>query len=393
MSNQQQSLVVRRAFTLVELLVVIAIIGILVALLLPAVQAAREAARRTQCRNQLKQLGLACLNYEVTEKALPPGGYLAEGSGWTAYILPYLEEGAAFESLSIGEDDGGNYQWGHPGPYDNVESLGKAYQNVRLVEMVIGAFRCPTMGLPEHQTNVSVDNYWVMGRVPASYIGVASGNVTLQWPSQWLMADKYPSFNEYYEGADGALIGIHKPRTSAEIASLRSANPRIVPLDGDKGRVKLTKISDGTSKTALCGEAVHDFESMDELQSSKGTPERKEGNIKDHWFGGSDDLDTTAGSSGGIATFFDLSEFLGSTGVPPNLGLNPVDNRKACADPEGAACQALQLSFSSRHPGVVQMAFVDGHVDAVSDDIEKQVWSDYGTRASQTIVTGGADRL
>jgi len=95
-----RSLLARRkfpGFTLVELLVVIAIIGVLVALLLPAVQAAREAARRTQCSNNLKNVALACLNYETAQGALPPGSMntrIQQGSGlgWPALILPYIEQ-------------------------------------------------------------------------------------------------------------------------------------------------------------------------------------------------------------------------------------------------------------------------------------------------------------
>jgi prepilin-type N-terminal cleavage/methylation domain-containing protein/prepilin-type processing-associated H-X9-DG protein len=91
----------RSAFTLVELLVVIAIIGILLALLLPAIQAAREAARRSQCKNNLKQLGLAVLNYESSKKRLPPSVEInaktmvgtANGAwGVHGHILPYVEE-------------------------------------------------------------------------------------------------------------------------------------------------------------------------------------------------------------------------------------------------------------------------------------------------------------
>ena len=98
----------RSGFTLVELLVVIAIIGILVALLLPAVQAAREAARRTQCMNNLKQVGLALQNVHDVTGAFPAGGLSSRpnnqgqwawGFAWWVYILPYAEQGNVYDGL------------------------------------------------------------------------------------------------------------------------------------------------------------------------------------------------------------------------------------------------------------------------------------------------------
>ena len=86
-----------RGFTLVELLVVIAIIGVLVALLLPAVQAAREAARRTQCQNNLKQIGLAIQNYHGARKEIPPSRVPCHHGTWAVFLWPYLEQAAVAE--------------------------------------------------------------------------------------------------------------------------------------------------------------------------------------------------------------------------------------------------------------------------------------------------------
>ena len=105
-----------RGFTLIELLVVIAIIAILIALLLPAVQQAREAARRSQCKNNLKQIGLAMHNYHDTHRIFPPG-YIRNMQipesvaprfpqfGWACMILPYVEETALYNKIGSNSSD------------------------------------------------------------------------------------------------------------------------------------------------------------------------------------------------------------------------------------------------------------------------------------------------
>src|SRR6185312_9980559 len=101
----------RSGFTMIELMVVVAIIAVLIALLLPAVQSAREAARRTQCSNNLFQLGIALQNYESTHLVLPPGvvnptGPIVESMtgyqfSWIAQILPYLEQKNVFRHIDF----------------------------------------------------------------------------------------------------------------------------------------------------------------------------------------------------------------------------------------------------------------------------------------------------
>ncbi|MCO6042394.1 DUF1559 domain-containing protein [Aeoliella sp. ICT_H6.2] len=371
MTNQDNGSTGRKAaFTLVELLVVIAIIGILVALLLPAVQAAREAARRTQCSNNLKQIGLAALNYESTRGVLPPGTYLGEGSAWSAFILPHLEQGSLFSHLTIGEDESGNYQWAYNnGEYASVGDLPNEYRNIALVETVLPVFRCPSMDLPEHMYDRSAVNWLVMRRVPGSYLGVSSGLIQSQYPTFWIRHKKHPKENPLYEGADGVMVGVHHKQ------------------DRKGGSIALRRITDGTSNTVMVGEAVSDTET---IETDGRQSEAVEGNRKDHWYGGSDDIDTKIGNS--EEDFSDPSEFLGSTGVGINLQRSSAENRGICTSGATPQCQALQLSFGSEHSGIVQMLFVDGHLEQVEENIDPQVWSDMGNRDSRVLTTGGADR-
>lgn len=331
----------RRAFTLIELLVVIAIISILVLLLLPAVNSAREAARRTQCINHLRQIGVAILNYESARQELPVGAVVREGSMWSGYILPFMEDEALKKLMTIGEDQFGNFQWAHPGPY-RPEMLvrDKTFRNIVAVETLISIYRCPSAALPDYQYDVSSDNWHVMQRVPGSYLACASGLVTDQnRPRGMANLDRLDLV------LDGVMYGQDKNK--------------------DLKPVKLRQIKDGTSKTILVGEALHDRTAQEKIGRTR---ESARGDHKDHWYIGSDDIDIEN----------DSSECLGSTGVRPNL-----QQTKGCGDGfTDADCQQLQLSFSSAHRGIVNVVMVDGSVQRVEEEIDQAVWSQMGTRSS-----------
>jgi prepilin-type N-terminal cleavage/methylation domain-containing protein len=138
-----------RGFTLVELLVVIAIIGVLVALLLPAVQAAREAARRSQCVNNLKQIGVAFQNYHSAQNKLPYATtYRAGGTGevtgypWTVLIFPYMEQQNLKTQIDAVRKQHLDRPNGHLRPFWNGSPF--ASQLEPLLNQVVTGFICPS---------------------------------------------------------------------------------------------------------------------------------------------------------------------------------------------------------------------------------------------------------
>jgi prepilin-type N-terminal cleavage/methylation domain-containing protein len=141
-----------RGFTLIELLVVIAIIAILIALLLPAVQQAREAARRTQCRNNLKQLGLALHNYLDTYRVLPPGNIVSgpfaangcyigptaggfAGAPWSVLALPFVDQAPIYNALNFADK--------FPSFVNHTSAIGMSNFNV-LKGVPLAVFKCPS---------------------------------------------------------------------------------------------------------------------------------------------------------------------------------------------------------------------------------------------------------
>src|SRR5579862_2437325 len=150
-----------RAFTLIELLVVIAIIGILIALLLPAVQKIREAAARMSCSNNLHQMGLALHNFHDTFGYLPTAGSAdgrplsggpwpesGEGTNWSVYLLPFIEQGNIYTKLTFKGDSG----WTN----DDTQVGSSAVNNVNVAGgAVIKIYRCPSDPKPDLQRNDS----------------------------------------------------------------------------------------------------------------------------------------------------------------------------------------------------------------------------------------------
>ncbi len=330
----------RRAFTLVELLVVIAIIGILIALLLPAVQAARESARRMRCTNSLRQLSLACLNYESATKAFPYGRKydIWDTFTWTELILPQIEEKAVYTGYTYLPKKGFVATTPAPnGPIGNDAQM-------RVARMtILPVFCCSTdpNAPAKNEFNTTDYGFYRMSYRACSGSGDMYGKSTDATTGPW------------GRGVFGVL-----PKQSFDI---RPPGTRV------------KEISDGTAKTILLSEGVVP------TVASWGGPigETIYGNMGGGLFSASLTPDSTSPdriigpcpSTQGDTTY-----------KPPCLSLG--SNAWYTQSASGAHAAAR-----SYHAGGVNVSMADASVRFIADEIDLPLWRSLATMAGGETVT------
>jgi prepilin-type N-terminal cleavage/methylation domain-containing protein len=340
----------RRGFTLVELLVVIAIIGTLVALLLPAVTAAREAARRAQCGNNLKQLGLAMLQYHDTHRKFPLGAVVVNNTfptntsfsfrdvppihwstTWTISLMPHFEQTALFS------------QW-NPGLRTSVQSQ----RNVTGTPLVV--MKCPSdltadpARDPDGGENLGTfdkGNYGLnFGGGSANENGNSGNKAGPEDVPSW------------------TIQAYGKPSKNRGMASLRDSNGLIT-------NVGLNDLIDGASNCVMIGEMLH----MNNNGDCRGCWGKALGAAISGYTAGNPELDGPAG----IAT--------------PNVKAVGIyrDHPTHCANSQSVGDIDLECgdrggdglggnAMRSRHPGGVQATYGDGRVEFITNNIDKIIY-------------------
>jgi prepilin-type N-terminal cleavage/methylation domain-containing protein len=323
--------VARRAgFTLVELLVVIAIIGVLVALLLPAVQAAREAARRSQCANNLRQIGLAFHNFHDTRNAFPPLR-IAGAEGWPTcwvLIMPYMEQGNLFDAWDI--------------------TRKYAQQTDAARQTQIKSYYCPARRPPTTLTRA--EQFWVTDTTPPPEPSTI-GNTEVRFGP----ANNLPGATGDYGASIGDMRGTPNNPNAQHwfnvnssgaiiIATPQPAPPNPAPATQQvityTSNTRFSVIEDGTSNTFLAGE--------------KHVPAKMFGRLK------VGDGSIYSGS---------WSCFPGRiAGIEDPLARGPSDTL-----PSGGIVDGIYArKFGSWHPGICQFVFCDGSTRMVRVNIDTE---------------------
>jgi prepilin-type N-terminal cleavage/methylation domain-containing protein/prepilin-type processing-associated H-X9-DG protein len=321
-----------RGFTLIELLVVIAIIAVLIALLLPAVQAAREAARRMQCVNNLKQLGLAIQNYTDLNGALPPtsDGLAITSLGMKPRLFPMMEQTALFNCFNMAR------------LYSDATNF-----TVRVTQ--VNSFLCPSDG--NVPTGTSTLGSWTAQKAYHSYpnnMGTLCYNnggyfdgpafefdSTNRGPAVTfaMIKDGLSNtviFSEFIRGTNEAITkGLHQIYTSS---------------DQGKAPTPLTQIVNNCNKAYNANNAVP--------AANKG----------------GEHLDHNTGKGGGYTHI-----------------MGP--NQPACQFSDGASKYITIIGASSRHPGGVNVGFLDGSVKFIKDSVNLTTWRAIATMGGGEVVS------
>ncbi len=332
----------RRGFTLIELLVVIAIIGVLIALLLPAVQAAREAARRSQCTNNLKQLGISLHNYDATWTSFPVG-FLYPQNGTTApgipalhyrwsvlaQLTPYLEQSNVYNALNMNwplfAGPGGSYGIG-------AWQFFPVNQTVR--GTVVNLFLCPSDGSSRPDPNSGPSNY-----VFCTGDGVNSGDAT---NARGTFILEYPqSIASITDGSSNTVAASEQLLGQAGPSSQSSATP--LPMDVRRAiaRSSSVPLTDASCMAAGSG-----------WRFDKGNG----------WWDG------------------DYRNTL------YNHYLTPNSKQYDCLGPSVPHNPAWKAA-RSHHSGGVNVLFCDGHVGFVKDSISAVAWRSLSTRAGGEVLS------